>query len=418
MARLKKFLNEARGMRADKIGMLFQYTGDNKKYILQQIEDIPIKQYNDYTDGIRGSIVKTINKLSNRSKYFTVISFISEKGNKRLILIRFIQKIAKFQGKDIGMKLANSSESLKIKPQDFKILSTMKYNNYVNHVRMMIDILFKNDIIMNEYLKYLMDYTINGKGKTNVDIKTLPLNQIGKNFGEILGPMALFNDSNLYTTKFDKSSDNILMPTAGNEKLLDFIIEKDGIKHNFSAKYKKGAASSLSSVYDIIQKYPNEFIEYSNEINTLDVIMKNKSSQAPTILCNNWGFINSEQWIAWNNKEYNSPVWSNLKETKPPFPKNMNKVDENKPYWITAIMAYMCADYMNTSNFNFDGLILKSIKLVSVVQINMKLTSKGVPSFKVIGSDIDKVKAIVDAKKGYFTTDTPKQRLSFKIQTK
>ena len=73
---------------------------------------------------------------------------------------------------------------------------------------------------------------------------------------------------------------------------------------------------------------------------------------------------------------------------------------------------------MNTSKFDFDGMILIAMKLKSVVQIKMKLSSKGVPSFKVIGENIEEVEAVVDATKSYYATDKPKQRLSFKIHSK
>jgi len=421
MSRFEEYLmlNESRGIREDKIGLPFKFVGignikgDKQIYILQKIDDIKISQYDNYKKHFKNII--EVNKPTTRSKNVTFLQFASKK-NITLTIVRFSDKITNIQSKNVGMELTTSSESFKMKPQDFKIPYMMDYRSYTNHIRMMINTLYGNDVLLNEYLHFLIDYVeTDGKVKQSNDISSLPLNQIGKNFGEILGPIALFNNSKLFSKKFDKSSDRVIMPTAGNEKLLDYIIEKDGIKYNFSAKYNKGAASSLSSIYDIIKKTPSDFTEFSKEISVLDTITNYSSIEAPAVLCKEWGLINDEQWIAWKNKYYDSPVWDKLKETKKPTATNPEKVND-KPWWILAIMAYMASDYMNSSRFNFKGLIMKAMSSVAVTQINMKLTSKGIPLFKTNENrKIEDIKVVVDAKKGYYSTDRPKQKLSFKI---
>lgn len=417
-------INEARGIRAQKIGKLFKFVGnksingDNKNYVLQKIEDINIKQYEKYLDDLRGRMVITTNSYNKSFKNATFLFFTPESGSKNLVLIRFSQKISPIQNKDIGMKLLQSSESFGMKPQDFKIPHRTGYVNYLEHIRIMINTLFNKELLIKEYLHFLVNYVAKDKkAKLDIDVKNLPLGQIGKNFGEILGPIALFNDNNLFSVKFDKLKDFIVMPTAGNEKLLDYIIEKDGTNYNFSAKYKSGAAASLSSIYDIINKFPKEFVGFEKEIEALNVIMKNSSIEAPVILCREWGLIDEEHWIAWKQKKYDDPVWDNLK-TKPPKAKDPEKF-KDKPWWVLAIMAYMAADYMNSPRFKFDDLIIKAMNSVSVIQINMYLSGKGVPSFKITEDGrVDDVEVKVDAKKGYFATDRPKQRISFKIKAR
>jgi len=78
-------------------------------------------------------------------------------------------------------------------------------------------------------------------------------------------------------------------------------------------------------------------------------------------------------------------------------------------------MAHMAADYMN-KKFDFPNLILKAMRIVAVSQINMDLSSKGMPSFKVIEDGIKKAVVKIDAGKGYFATGAPKQKMSFKIK--
>jgi hypothetical protein len=418
-------ITEARGIRAEKIGKLFKFVGgtgingDKNDYILQNIEDVPVDKYENYLDSLHGNMIITANKYNKSHKICTFLFFTSETGGKKIVIIRFANNVTNIQSKDVGMKLLQSSESFKMKPQDFKIPFRSKYEGYVQHIKIMIDMLYRQDKQLKNYLDFLVDYVIMGsKAKIETGIDGLPLNQIGKNFGEIIGPIALFNNKKLFNVSFDKQKDFILMPTAGNEKLLDYIIEKDGVNYNFSAKYESGAASSLSSIYDIIQKNPNEFTMYVKELDALETITQYSSIEAPVVLCKKWGFINEEQWQAWRNKDYNSPVWDELKRTKSPKAKDAEKVKE-KPWWILAIMAYMSADYMNSDIFNFRDVILKAMSLVSVTQINMYLSPKGIPSFKVSGGEsIKDVVVKIDAKKGYFATDRPKQKMSFKIKTK
>jgi hypothetical protein len=415
-------LNEARGIRADKIGKVFKFVGigklrgDERNYVLQNIEDVSIDVYESVIKKYYN--VVEANQPNPKNQYATFFSFTLEKKNTPLTIVRFFDKITNVQSKHIGMKLTTSSESFKMKPQDFKIPYKMDYKSYVNHIRMMINILYRNDELMVNYLNFLIDYVeSNGKTKQRIDTSTLPINQIGKNFGEILGPIALFNDNKLFSVKFDKNKDFVIMPTAGNEKLLDYIIEKNnGIEYKFSAKYNKGAASSLSSIYDIIQNNKQKFLKFTKEIYVLDVIMNNTSIEAPVILCKEWGFINDEQWKAWQNKEWNLQIWDKLKNTKQPKAKNPEKASE-KPWWILSIMAYMSADYMNSSKFNFKDLIISAMNIVAVTQINMYISSSGIPSFKANETSlVNNIKVVVDAKKGYFSTDRPKQRLSFKIK--
>ncbi len=415
--RLKLYLlNEARGIRHDKIGKRFKFLFGNKKiHILKDIKDLPISQYEEEVGRLKGFNITILNKRTKSTKNVTFLTFEEEESNKKVIFIRFSNKIADIQPKQLGIKMIDSSESMNLKPKDFNIPSISTYSEYLNIIKSAI-LSHDEDENIKNYMNFMISYVENGcRGNLpkDIEIKDIQINQIGKNFGEILGPIALFNVKGLFNIKFNKRRDHILMPTASNEKLIDYSIKKNDVIYNFSAKYKKGAATSLTSIYNIIKDNINEFLEFLEEVIVIDIIETNTAIKAPIILCEKWKLISNEQVKAWNRKDYNNPVWDEMKKKKKPKAKNPEAV-KNKPWWILSIMANMVADYMN-KNLDFKSVILKSLNLSSVTQINMNIGSDGKPSFKIADNSLKEVKVSVDSSKAYFTTTKPKQKLSFKI---
>ena len=117
----------ARGMRVNKINQTYQFvgnssiSGDNEQYILEAIEDYPVTKYEKVLD----KLVKKKYRVFIANVIFatgiaTLVKF-RHRDNIRppIVIVRFSRRAKPFFGKDIGVRLASGSESLKL--QDFNV---------------------------------------------------------------------------------------------------------------------------------------------------------------------------------------------------------------------------------------------------------------------------------------------------------
>lgn len=166
-----------------------------------------------------------------------------------------------------GMRYANSSESLNIKPQSLGIQETPYHVDEL--VQIVTDSLDSREDIspgLADYLVDLMEYYWNARPSDIAKkikeehvpaLSGFPMGQITKNFGEILGPVAITHrGSDLFKDLKITTSDKILFPIRGNEPLVDFYIVKGGKKIPFSAKSGKDTTNTVK---------PNDVIRLMDE---------------------------------------------------------------------------------------------------------------------------------------------------------
>lgn len=163
--------------------------------------------------------------------------------------------------------------SVAFKPQTFGIGDT-KYNveDYVDLVLSNIE--ERKDILpeVKNYLQALMLYYA-GYEDLNYVTKfysnSLPLNEIKKDYGEVIGPVAVIKKSLLKDKGIQIPSDNrsvkIYMPSRPNEPLMDYgIVVKDEI---FVISAKSGTTTNVVKPQDILkllEKDPKKIRKHQN----------------------------------------------------------------------------------------------------------------------------------------------------------
>ena len=224
------------GKKESKHGRHLRYDiGDENEVmsILQNImkdNKIPTKNYkievidvNDYKSGAKSGSFKT----------YKIIS-----GNEEVFVVNNRKEKSFISGKSLtptklglsGKEFTNSSNLIKTVESNIKspvkdlLVSLMKdVNNNTKKT--------KSDVLdnFNESISLSPD-TI----KLSAGVNESDVNTIGKDFGEILGSIFLFN----------KVNNPVLSYPSGNNPLIDFIIND----YKVSSKYKGGAAATLTSI--------------------------------------------------------------------------------------------------------------------------------------------------------------------------
>ena len=107
------------------------------------------------------------------------------------------------------------------------------------------------------YLTGLVDY-LSGKNKSLPELKksfergALPMAEINKDFGEVIGPIAIIT-SNLLKSKgisLSKQKCKIFVPARPNEPLMDYGLKQDGKIYTISAK--SGTTTNTVKASDIL----------------------------------------------------------------------------------------------------------------------------------------------------------------------
>ena len=175
-------------------------------------------------------------------------------------------------------------------PQDFGV-SGVQYTvgNYVSLVK--TNITNRQDITgdLQTYLLDLVQYVDTGSASFDgYDLRELPLADIIKYFGEVLGPIACVKRGLL--TKFGivpTTSWKILIPSSRTEPLVDYyLISPDGKRIPISAK-SAGTSNPLKVdiIVSKIKQSPTLLRKYQNstEFKILDAIVNNTMLDAPFV---------------------------------------------------------------------------------------------------------------------------------------
>ena len=184
-----------------------------------------------------------------------------------------------------GVKSGVMAPSLK--PQAFNIRDDIKYtiDTYINTVSESIS--ERNDLSgeLKVYLQTLIDH-MNGKANLN-QLKNsfnnkLPLNDINKDFGEVVGPIAIFKN-NILLSKGIKinTRDKIYVPSRPNEPLLDYGIYQGDKLLSISAK--SGKTTNTVKPADLINLLSNNPAILRKWQNTLQFKVFEKITAGDTI---------------------------------------------------------------------------------------------------------------------------------------
>lgn len=180
-----------------------------------------------------------------------------------------------------------SSGAASLKPQAFGVKDKVKYapNAYYTLIKGAISERKDLTPTVKVYLNALLDHSCNKikdsdlmscYDKVEAD---LPLNDIKKDFGEVIGPLAVYHKK-LFKSKGIILSQNmrIDVPLRPNEPLMDYSIIDGTKKYIISAK--SGETTNVvkpNDILDLIRKDPAKLKKWKNtkEYKVLDVLSKN-----------------------------------------------------------------------------------------------------------------------------------------------
>lgn len=189
-----------------------------------------------------------------------------------------------------NLKKPKSLSTVNLQPQAFGITGReLSISDYVREVRTQIQ--SRTDITgdLETYLLDLVNYSYTGTASFGgYDIRDLPLADIIKYFGEVLGPIHCLKRGLL--TKFNLGvglSTKILVPTSTTEPLLDYyLVKQDGKRIPISAK-STGTSNPLKVdiIVNKIKNSPTLLRKYQNttEFKILDVINNNTMMDGPFV---------------------------------------------------------------------------------------------------------------------------------------
>jgi len=281
-----------------------------------------------------------------------------------------------------------SISTVNLKPQAFN-LAGIEYNitEYITTLRNSIN--SRPDITgdLKEYLLALVNFSIsNSRDFGGIDITSLPMADIIKDFGEVIGPIYCIKRGLSEYNIGVSSSSRIFIPVASNEPLLDYyVITSSNNRIKVSAK-AKGTSNTLK-VNDLVPPIlnnPTLFNKYANntEFRIMRTIYENSMVSGPIKACALLGIIGqdaansvaSEPAQIPNKQLFNSLI------QKDPTLKTRQTIS-------TKQISFLCEKEI----VNYSRQAIKSTKFTSIVREVLKneiyfvklSIMNGIPSFLV-----------------------------------
>jgi hypothetical protein len=339
----------------------------------------------------------------------TQVTYIATKKYESKALIEFVLNRKKIKGRvtfdNIAKPNVKSSGAASLKPQAFNIGETKySFSTYKNtvlssinerkelsgHVRTYLDALFKYYTGMSSSTQSVTKVFIGASGN-------LPLNDINKDFGEVLGPVAilqlgLFRGKNI---TISKNSAKIYVPSRPNEPLMDYALIDGDTQYTISAK--SGTTTNVVKPNDIISllsKNPKKLKKWTSK----------KEFQLLQILADNIALIGPIKAVAKFNPNMLSEQAANSVTKNSYDEKSFSSFFANNAYLklkkkptVNEIM-YECEKILQTQTkdgtFNMTDIFSDAIEN-QVIYVKFSINTRtGLADWDVITSDdIRKVKS-------------------------
>lgn len=235
-----------------------------------------------------------------------------------------------------------SSGAASLKPQAFGV-GEQKYS-FSTYKKIVKDSIESRKDLSSEtrlYLSVLFDYYSGGTASKQKITKifqkvkgSIPLNDISKDFGEVLGPVAIL-DRDLFRAKkihLNKGSSKIYIPSRPNEPLMDYAIISGENQYTISAK--SGTTTNVVKPPDIIallSKNPKKLKKWSKtkEFRMLQTLAQESILTGPVKAVSEIypELISAEAFASFSGKGYDKKLFSKfiskneyLKTKKDPTP--------------------------------------------------------------------------------------------------
>lgn len=281
-----------------------------------------------------------------------------------------------------------SVSTVNLKPQAFGLAGT-EYNitGYITALKNSIN--SRTDITgdLKEYLLALVNFSIsNSRDFAGIDITKLPMADIIKDFGEVIGPIYCIKRGLSEYNIGVSSSSRIFIPVASNEPLLDYyIITSNNNRIKISAK-AKGTSNTLK-VYSLVPPILNNpvlYKKYANdlEFNVMRTIHENNYVSGPIKACALLGIIGQDAANSVASEPAQIPdkkLFNSLIQKDPTL--------KTKKDITTKQVSFLCEKEI----VNYSKQAIKSTKFTSIVRDVLKneiyfvklSIVNGIPSFLV-----------------------------------
>lgn len=306
-----------------------------------------------------------------------------------------------------------SSGAASLKPQAFGV--TEEKYPIAKYTKLIKDSIGeRKDLVsgVKVYLNALVDHSMGKMKDQQVSAiyrkvqSDLPLNDIKKDFGEVIGPIAIHNKS-LFDAKNVRLSDRIFVqiPSRPNEPLMDYAIYDGNKKYTISAK--SGETTNVvkpKDILDLLNKDPVKLKKWSKtkEYNVLKILNENTTLIGPIKAV---AFMKPS--LIKENAVGNDERTFNLSSVSGFANKNEYLKNKKKPT-LNEVM-YECEKFIKdqsvSGELDINGIFADAIEN-SVMYVKFDINSAGVGDWQVvISSDIKKVKsgkkAFLRTKNGY-----------------
>lgn len=337
-------------------------------------------------------------------------------------LSRVHNKVAvQYNGQTVYTNIDNlakprSVSVVNLKPQAFG-LAGIEYtlSGYVtalkNSIRSRSDI--QGDL--QEYLLDLVEFAdTNSSNISGYDIGDLPIRDIIKDFGEVIGPIYCIKRGLAQYNVGVNVTSKIFIPVAPNEPLLDYYIIAGSNRIKISAK-ARGTSNTLkvADLVPVILGNPTLLRKYSNsiEFNTMRQIYDNTMIQGPIKACGVLGIITQEavNSVASNPADVpDTSLFSNLIQNDVRL--------QNSSQVTTRQVSFLCEkaliDYSKRETIKYTEIVREVLKNeIYFVKLDI---NGGIPSFMTqsTSGDTSISNLYFRTKNGY---DAKSDKLGFKL---
>ena len=271
-----------------------------------------------------------------------------------------------------------ASAASSLKPQAFNVITTapIQFTEYKKRLLAALEERTDLDGPLKGYLTEVVHYwsgDFSAKtraGKIYLRIKNdIPVNDINKDFGEVLGPLAVLKHNLLNGTGYERlvnATSGVYIPARPNEPLMDYKVGKVVISA------KSGVTTNTVKANDILGllgKNPALLRKYqrTNEWQVLNILSANSAKEGP---------VAAARFLLGN--KFNSWVKNNV------------YLKAKKGNYTDFELMYECEKYIQneskTGSLNYTKLFADAIK-GNVIYVKYELDDTGVGKFETIVSD-------------------------------
>jgi len=288
-------------------------------------------------------------------------------------------QVVRFKFDDITKPGNKASAATSLKPQAFNVVTATPIQLTEYKKRLLDALQERTDLdgplkgYLTEVVHYWSgDYAAKGRAAKIYShiVNDIPVNDINKDFGEVLGPLAVMKHNILAGTGHERevnATSGIYIPARPNEPLMDYKVGPVVISA------KSGTTTNTVKPADILgllakRSALNTKYSKTKEYQVLAILQSHSALTGP---------INAAQMLM-GEKGFNAWVKNNTY-----FKSKKGKYTDNE-------LMYECEKYLQneskTGSLNFTKLFADAIK-GSVVYVKFELDSTGVGKFETIVAD-------------------------------